>query len=498
MSDVFISREKAGSDLLSAAAFIGERIGSADGRAEAMAAIVPAYLARGEVDLAAELANGVDDPFSRDKLLLVVAEKCADIDDDDYALQLADSVEDIGMRSEALERIALIKVEKGQIDKADEIAETLPHPEQVDAAIAVKLAVDGDMEAAIADVAEIDFAASRAWALRKIATNCIGKGDLDGAIRCLELAITAADEIEHDEERIRTLCDIGNDLVEAKRNDLAVATFESARSQTEQLDNVHRDYFFANCSLGFLYANSEELADKTLDLIKDKTQMASALVGFAREYWKKEDKEAAVETLDEAFEILKSQRDIETRDSRAKNGLMAAIAVQFAGFGKNEKGIEASKEVTEHTERANSISQIAQILSIQKEDDLARETLLLIEEPSERLDALLAISDLKFKENETESARTLIDEAAASVEDIPQMVSRSGVLNQIASRYISIGEVESARSAALQNLRSISSVKDESGQSTLLVALASIFETAGFELNAEESNVVSTMLRAKE
>ena len=47
MSDLFISRDKAESDLLAAAAFIGERIASADGRSEAMAAIVPQYLFRG-------------------------------------------------------------------------------------------------------------------------------------------------------------------------------------------------------------------------------------------------------------------------------------------------------------------------------------------------------------------------------------------------------------------------------------------------------------------
>ena len=40
-------------------------------------AVVPRYLANGDVDLAAELANTVDDPFTRDRLLIHVAEKCA-------------------------------------------------------------------------------------------------------------------------------------------------------------------------------------------------------------------------------------------------------------------------------------------------------------------------------------------------------------------------------------------------------------------------------------
>jgi hypothetical protein len=40
MSDVFISREQAGQDLLAAAAFIGERIKSSDGHAAAMNAVL--------------------------------------------------------------------------------------------------------------------------------------------------------------------------------------------------------------------------------------------------------------------------------------------------------------------------------------------------------------------------------------------------------------------------------------------------------------------------
>src|SRR4051794_40691229 len=99
MADLFISREQAQTDLLAAAAFIGERIRSADGHAEAMDAIIPQYLQRNDVDLAAELANAVDDPYSRDRLLTRVAVKCAELDDDEYALQLLGAIEDDGIRS---------------------------------------------------------------------------------------------------------------------------------------------------------------------------------------------------------------------------------------------------------------------------------------------------------------------------------------------------------------------------------------------------------------
>ena len=83
MSERLISREQAGNDVLACAAFLAENIKSSDGRAEAMRVIVPRYLAAGNVDLAAALSDTVEDPFSRDRLLIAVAEKCAEMDDVD-------------------------------------------------------------------------------------------------------------------------------------------------------------------------------------------------------------------------------------------------------------------------------------------------------------------------------------------------------------------------------------------------------------------------------
>jgi hypothetical protein len=113
MSEHFISLTDAESSLLSCAAFLAERITSIDGHAEAMLAVVPLYLQKQKVDLAAELSNTVDDPYTRDRLLTLVAEKCAEDADDEYALQLADAIEDHGLRSQAFERVALRQASVG-------------------------------------------------------------------------------------------------------------------------------------------------------------------------------------------------------------------------------------------------------------------------------------------------------------------------------------------------------------------------------------------------
>lgn len=494
MSDLFISKEQAEGDLLAAAAFIGERIKSSDGHAEAMNAVLPLYLEKGEVDLAAELANAVDDPFSRDKLLTLVAEKCAAVDDVEYALQLAESIEDLGIQSQAMERIALICAGKGDIEKASEIANSMAHPDFVYAGIAVNQAASGDESAAKATLSTIGFASAEVSAQMQIASILIQSGRVEAATEWLDAAADSAVDIEHDEERIRAFCDIGNHFVDAKRSDKAVTTFDMARGYAEQIDNTHRDLFLGTCALGFLYAGSTDLADRTLDLVTDKTQMSSALLGFARHFWKKDEKEEALDTLEEAYAILKSQRDTETRDSRTRNRLLMTIGAQFAGFGKTERATEVAHENPDPAEETAALSQISQILIMQHEDDLARQTVGEIEEDSNRLFALIGLADAKLELGEADAAVGLISEAATMADSIPQIATRSSVLNEIAVRFARHGNADDAKALCVENLAAIADIKDASSQAVLLANISSVSDAFDLDLIASSREKVGKMI----
>src|SRR5688572_5345962 len=182
MPEHFISRQDAESDLLACATYLAERVTSVDGHAASVSAVVPHYLEKGNVDLAAELANTVDDPYTRDRLLAAVTEKCAELDDDEYALQLADSVEEPGLRSQALERVALQKAVKGEFDKAREIASGLAHPDGVLVGIAVKQSSLGHDEEALETIGEIDHAGAAVTALIDIAMQTLHSGNVEKAI----------------------------------------------------------------------------------------------------------------------------------------------------------------------------------------------------------------------------------------------------------------------------------------------------------------------------
>lgn len=493
-----IQIEEARNNLLSCAVFLAENIGSADGHSEALKAIVPHYVEAGNVDLAAELSDTIDDPFVRDRLLMLVAEKCAAIDDDDYAFQLADAIEEFGMREAARERIVLQKSLKGDFEKALQIADGLTHKSEALAIIAVNQAAQNQEENALRTIELIDFPNAKVNALQNLALINLQKSENAKAAELLEKASEAAGEIEHAEEEIRAFIEIANHFIEAGRGDKAIETFDKAKNEAENLDNIHRDLFLSNISQGFLRAGSIDLADRTLDLVGDKTQISSCLLGFAQEFWRKNERDEAVESLEEAYAILKSQHEKETRDSRAKFALFAAIAVEFARFEKPERAIEIAQENEDETQKNNALAQIAQVCALQESDDWMRQAIKAIDEDASRMFALVGVSDAKKSAGKREEAIGILNEAAHLAETVPQFSVRSSAFNELAKRFIEFGETERAREMCRENLEIITQIRDESSRAVALADLEEIYKQAGFSLTDAEKEILFRLLRTSE
>lgn len=498
MAEHFISLDEAGRDVLACATYLAEEIGSADGYGAAMMTLVPRYLAKGNVDLAAELADTVADPFVRDKLLILVAGKCAELDDDEYAFQLADAIEDHGLQEMARERIALEKAAKSDFEAALEIAGRLEHPSNAYAGIAVGQAKIGEQAAAEITIEMIDFPAAKVAALQNAAMINLQKSETAKAVELLEKAVEAAGNIEHDEEEIRAWTEIANHFIEAGRKDKAVETFDKAKSVAETLDNVHRDSFLAGIAHGLLKAGSIELADRTLDLVKDKTQMSSCLVGFAQEFWAKDEKNEAVEALEEAYAILKSQRDAETRDTRAKLSLFGTIAVWFARFEKPERAIEIAQENIDEGEQISALSNIAVVCVSQGKDEIARQALDAIYDEGQKMFALIGMADAKDNLKQADEALSLLGEADEKIEIVPQLSLRLSACIELADRFAKHGITEQTHDLLREGLATIAEIRGESTQSVALAALAEAFQKHDIETSEEDRRVLFQMVQKRD
>jgi len=490
-----IAIEQAKENLLACAAFLAGNIKNSDGHAEAMEEIIPRYLEKGEVDFAAELADTIDDPFTRDKLLMRVAEKCAAMDDDEYAFQLVEAIEDSSSQAHARGRIVFQKAIKGDFRRALEIAHELDHADNALIDIALHQAAAGDEENAEATIAKIDFPLARVTALQNLAELYLEKKNETKVIELLDKALAAAGEIEFPEGQIRALINCANLFFDAKRKDKAIETLDRAKTLAENLDSVLRDALMAEIALGFLQAGSLDLADRALDLVSDKTQIASCLVGFASEFHSADNVPEATETLEEAYAILKSQRDGEVRDSRARMAVFAAIAVEFANVGKSERALEVAQENAGEAERISALAQIAQVFTSQNRIELARQAVSAIEDDAQKISALTGVARVKKQSGETESANAFLNEAANLIETIPQFTLRSQTLNELIHLFYDYGNSAKARQLAQENLRTISQIRNSGSRAAALARLADFYERSELVLNESEREILETIMR---
>ena len=494
MKEHLINLTEAENDLALAAAYLAENIRNSDGHAEAMKEIVTYFAAQGAVDPAAELADTIKDNFTRDNLLVKIAGKCAEIGDDEYAFQLADAVEDYNLQTAARERIAVQKAVRGDFDEALKIAVELNHPDDALSAIAVCQISAGGGDESRRTISRIAYPAAKVQAWQAVAAALYEAKEVDKAEEFLAAAETAAREIELPEEKIRVLLAIAAQYIEARQFDKAIAALDQARAASEILDGAHREPFLSSASLDFLRAGSLDLADRTLDLIQDKTQIAATLTGFSAEFERRGECDDALETLEEAYAILKSQKDKEVRDSRIRFNLFGVIAAGFAGLGKIERAMEIALDNPSAEESNDALAQIAVICAGTEKSETARQAVNLIADENSRAFTLLKISDTRRRENADRDALDFLSEAHSFAANMDQPSTRSAMLNEIAKRFLKHGKPENARRVATESLHSVRQIADESFRAVAFLRLAEVFQTGEFELDEAEKRVVGALL----
>lgn len=493
MQKHLISFEEARKDPLSCAVYLTEKIKSRREHAAAVEALVNRHIEKGDVDMAAALADSVADPYVRDRLLACVIVKCIDKNDDDYAFQLVGAVEEPQSQAAALESIALQKAAKGEVAKAIEVAEELDHSSNAFAGIAVSQAKAGDNLLAMQTLERVDFYNFRVDALQEIASNYIRQDKTEKAIQMLDKAVLEASHIEFTEDRIRSMLELGLNFIEGGRKDKAIETFGKTNEIISGLKGSHKDNLFAQAAIGFLKAGSVDLADRVLDSVSDKAQIANCLVGFSQFFSNEGESQEAIETIEEAYAILKSQVEGEIRDSQFRYKLFASIAVQFAQLKKFEQSIDIACKNPDMQQKNRALVQIAQTCALNDSDELIPQVLRYIEENSQRVIAMIAISDAKNTIGKKDDALKML--AGISIDKVLQLKPKAEFEQELAERFYAYGEVEKARELISNNMQTIKEMSGDGDRSIALIRFSSLFNKLNFEMSENELDVLHTLVK---
>jgi tetratricopeptide (TPR) repeat protein len=495
MSAGIITKEEALTSLLHAAAFMAERLESVDGMSEAMNEIVPRFIEAGDVDTAAALADLTADPLTRDRLLVLVAEKCIEKRDDEYGLQLVEAIDDLSLAAGATERIALKMIERGDIEDALRIASKLGHPDEVLRLAAIEKYRVGAFEESLSIASTIEAPATKtslAMSLVKLASDSGSQIEIDNQLKNAE---RHAADIDLLEESLTFLIEIGNLCIEIGRSDLAIGIFEKARTQVEALSWPHRDNLLAAIAVGLFAAGSVSLADIALDLVTDKSVVARTLSTFSHYLRKQGSESDAVEVLDEAHEILKSQKEKEIRDFRSDNAAWRLVALQYALSAESEKCISVVNDMPDAESQSVAASQCAVVFASSTSDETWRELFKKIDEPITRAATLIAISEDWIKNDRIEEATQLLEECGKMVEEIDQPIASCGVLTDMVSIFMKMGETGRASEKLGEAISVCSSIVNTSNQAVALARLSSKVDSDKLALTEKISETLRFVTR---
>ena len=174
---------------------------------------------------------------------------------------------------------------------------------------------------------------------------------------------------------------------------------------------------------------------------------------------------------------------------------MGTVAVQFAKFGKAERGIEIAQENISESDQVSALANIAQVCTLQSKDELARQAIKAIVDDAQKMFALIGISDAKNELGEREKAVALLNEAATLCETVPQLPSRVAAYNELSKRLNYYGETVKARELFHESLETIANIRAENTRAVTLVQLADIYEQENFTLTDAEKAILQTMIR---
>jgi hypothetical protein len=491
----FINLERAEANPFDCAAFVGERIRGADGRAEAIAVIASRYAAKGELDLAAQLADSIQDPHGRDIALVEIAARCAEFNDDEYGVQLVEAIEEYGFQQQALAAIGVKQAERGSFEEALETANSLDDGFTTLGEIALRFARRGEMHRAEEIIYQIDFPTVRVQVLNEFASIKINNGETADDV--LAESQTQAEQIEFAEERIQLLLEIAARRIEAKQNEQAFAILETVKQLSSSLESRFRDQILTQTSALYAHAGNFEQAERILAPVADKQQTALAHAAIALEYKAAGETEKSIASLEESYAVLKSQREREIRDSRARFSLMATLAVRFAQFGRFERAIETAIENPIEEMRSSALGQIAAVCAANGRGDIAAQAVNAIEDLAARSLALVLVSDGEIKNGDAEKSLQTLSEAHLLAEEVEQLPARSTVLNDIAIRFVERGDRERAGEVLRENLETIRLILDETQQAISLANTAEIYDRFDLELTDAEREILRMIIRKK-
>ena len=428
-------------EFLTTAEKLAENLQS-DARAEAVSILAARYAKLGLVDHAIDLAETISDPFTRDNTLLEIVTGSIAFAAADYRESLLEMVDEPGMRSVAIEEIAVKYAEVGDLDNSLEFVDQL---DDADAALSRIAVVSGsfsprsiELASAIADpeirattFGQLAIAAQRAEARSE-------------AEELRAEALRVAGEIEFSQNKIYALVGIASLHDEAGDTEQALEILSQALEESENFEampaaglssSFPRGQALAQIVGGFARLGDFDKADLAAEQIEDPFQFANASSKEALEYFREGQVDQALTLLSEALELVLDEPVYGEQGVLVKDSMLTELALDFAIVGQFEKGLEVIEKLSSDASRNAALEHVGKQCARAGNANEVFQAAESITDDSSTTSYWLTITDVLRQSDESDLTPRALSEASRSAATIEDDYERTLSLIEVAHRF---------------------------------------------------------------
>lgn len=402
-------------------------------------AIALQYIEAGQLERGVELAEQIPDAYARDSLLAVITAKAVASEEEDYASELLETIEDPILRNSAIEKMAIEFARRGEFDAALGLTDQLADNASALGAVAALYWQSGQKNEALELARSIEFAQESAITLVQLARL---SNDNDESLNLLVEARSVAEEIDSVELKVFALIAIASGYEERAEREQSVETLNRAFEVCEDFESgkliglsadFARDEALTEIVQALLRLKDLSKATDVAEAIDDRFLFARANLGLAVARGKDSQPSEAAEYLDEAKAIIVELQPYGVQEAEVLDALTIDLAMSYAEYGNYDEARRIIHSLTSEEKQRLVLNELGKLCSNAGNDRVVSEIAEDLVSPYDKARYWLGIYD--SSSSKPELSESAIAKALANAESVEQPVEKAEVFTGIALRF---------------------------------------------------------------
>jgi tetratricopeptide (TPR) repeat protein len=460
-------------------------------------AITLHYVEAGQLERGVELAEQIPDAYARDSLLAVITAKAVASEEEDYATELLETIEDPILHNSAIEKMAIEFARRGEFEAALGLTDQLEDNASALGTIAVLYWQSGQKNEALELARSIEFAQESAIALVQLARL---SDDNEEGLNLLAEARSVAEEIDSAELKVFALIAIASGYEERAEREQSLETLNRAFEVCEDFESGNlvglsadfaRDEALMEIVQGLIRLQDLSKATDVAEAIDDRFLFARANLGLAVARGKDSQPTEAAAYLDEARSVVVELQPYGAQEAEVLDALIIDLAMSYANYGNYDEARRIIHSLTSEEKQRLVLNELGKLCGRAGHDLEISEIAEDLRSPYDKARYWLGIYDSTSQPELSESAMAKV---LASAEGVEQPVEKAEVFTGIALRLAKSQRSPQAENYFLAATTSATFIEGSFLKARAFLRLAKASQDAGRNPNQNEQRLLEQVL----